>query len=164
MSSEKIIKEIIEGKKNILTPIFDGLAYIDVEVMDKENCLINLGDNYYIKTKLSKANEITKRINLERAKNDHSITKLDENTFEIRENIAIHQEEIKQKEEINKKNNDKKKTDKDEIKNKIIEENRKLLEKINENIKNAPKTKTKRLKLKKKEDIIETVLKKLNSN
>ena len=84
MSSEKIIKEIIEGKKNILTPIFDGLAYIDVEVMDKENCLINLGDNYYIKTKLSKANEITKRINLERAKNDHSITKLDENTFEIR--------------------------------------------------------------------------------
>ncbi len=164
MSSEKIIKEIIEGKKNILTPIFDGLAYIDVEVMDKENCLINLGDNYYIKTKLSKANEITKRINLERAKNDHSITKLDENTFEIRENIAIHQEEIKQKEEINKKNNDKKKTDKDEIRNKIIEENRKLLEKINENIKNAPKTKTKRLKLKKKEDIIETVLKKLNSN
>ena len=164
MSSEKIIKEIIEGKKNILTPIFDGLAYIDVEVMDKENCLINLGDNYYIKTKLSKANEITKRINLERAKNDHSITKLDENTFEIRENIAIHQEEIKQKEEINKKNNDKKKTDKDEIRNKIIEENRKLLEKINENIKNAPKTKTKRLKLKKKEDIIETVLKKINSN
>ena len=164
MSSEKIIKEIIEGKKNILTPIFDGLAYIDVEVMDKENCLINLGDNYYIKTKLSKADEITKRINLERAKNDHSITKLDENTFEIRENIAIHQEEIKQKEEINKKNNDKKKTDKDEIRNKIIEENRKLLEKINENIKNAPKTKTKRLKLKKKEDIIETVLKKLNSN
>ena len=164
MSSEKIIKEIIEGKKNILTPIFDGLAYIDVEVMDKENCLINLGDNYYIKTKLSKANEITKRINLERAKNDHSITKLDENTFEIRENIAIHQEEIKQKEEINKKNNDKKKTDKDEIRNKIIEENRKLLEKINENIKNAPKTKTKRLKLKKKEDIIDIVLKKLNSN
>ena len=164
MSSEKIIKEIIEGKKNILTPIFDGLAYIDVEVMDKENCLINLGDNYYIKTKLSKANEITKRINLERAKNDHSITKLDENTFEIRENIAIHQEEQKTKEETNKKNNDKEKTDKDEIRDKIAEENRKLLEKINENIKNAPKTKTKRLKLKKKEDIIETVLKKLKSN
>ena len=155
MSSEKIIKEIIEGKKNILTPIFDGLAYIDVEVMDKENCLINLGDNYYIKTKLSKANEITKRINLERAKNDHSITKLDENTFEIRENIAIHQEEQKTKEETNKKNNDKEKTDKDEIRDKIAEENRKLLEKINENIKNAPKTKTKRLKLKKKEDIIQ---------
>ena len=38
------------------------------------------------------------------------------------------------------------------------------VEKINENIKNAPKTKTKRLKLKKKEDIIETVLKKLKSN
>ena len=164
MSSEKIIKEIIEGKKNILTPIFDGLAYIDVEVVDKENCLINLGDNYYIKTKLSKANEITKRINLERAKNDHSITKLDENTFEIRENIAIHQEEQKTKEETNKKNNDKEKTDKDEIRDKIAEENRKLLEKINENIKNAPKTKTKRLKLKKKEDIIETVLKKLKSN
>ena len=97
MNSEKVIKEIIDGKKNILVPIFDGLAYIDVEVTDKEQCLINLGDNYYIKTKLSKANEIVKRINLEKAKNDHSIRKLDEKTFEIRENIAIHQEEEKKK-------------------------------------------------------------------
>ena len=44
-----------------------------------------------------------------------------------------------------------------------MEENKKLLEKINQNIKNrnyGPK----RLKLKKKEDIIDIVLKKLNSN
>ena len=64
MSSEKVIKEIIDGKKNILAPIFDGLAYLDIEVTDKENCLIHLGDNYYVKTKLSKANDIVKRKNL----------------------------------------------------------------------------------------------------
>ena len=162
MNSEKVIKEIIDGKKNILVPIFDGLAYIDVEVTDKEQCLINLGDNYYIKTKLSKANEIVKRINLEKAKNDHSIRKLDENTFEIRENIAIHQEEEKKKDINNNKEKDNKDKE-DEINNKILEENKKLLEKINQNIKNR-KYGPKRLKLKKKEDIIDIVLKKLNSN
>ena len=161
MNSEKVIKEIIDGKKNILVPIFDGLAYIDVEVTDKEQCLINLGDNYYIKTKLSKANEIVKRINLEKAKNDHSIRKLDENTFEIRENIAIYQDEEEKKKE--KEKNIGSDDAKDEINNKILEENKKLLEKINQNIKNR-KYGPKRLKLKKKEDIIDIVLKKLNSN
>ena len=159
MNSEKVINEIINGKTNILSPIFDELAYIDVEVTDKDNCLINLGDNYYIKTKLKKANEIVKRINLEKAKNDHSIRKLDENTFEIRENIASHQEEKKEKENINNKDDEKK------LDEKIMEENKKILERIeliNNKYLNNPRTK--RLKLKKKEDIIETVLKKLNSN
>ena len=169
MNSEKVIKEIIDGKKNILVPIFDGLAYIDVEVTDKEQCLINLGDNYYIKTKLSKANEVVKRINLEKDKNDHSIRKLDENTFEIRENIAIHQEEEKKKDKNNEKdkNNDNsdKKNKEDEFKKKIMEENKMLLEKINQKINDRKNNSdTKRLKLKKKEDIIEIVLKKLNSN
>ena len=162
MSSEKVIKEIIDGKKNILAPIFDGLAYLDIEVTDKENCLIHLGDNYYVKTKLSKANDIVKRKNLEKSKNDHSISKLDENTYEIRENIAMHEEEEKKKEIKNKEKNDK--NEEDEINQKIIEENKKLLEKINQSIKNSKNNYTKRLKLKKKEDIIEIVLKKLNSN
>ena len=159
MSSEKVINEIINGTTNILSPIFDELAYIDVEVTDKDNCLINLGDNYYIKTKLKKANEIVKRINLEKAKNDHSIRKLDENTFEIRENIASHQEEKKEKENINNKDDEKK------LDEKIMEENKKILERIDQiNNKYLNNPRTKRLKLKKKEDIIETVLKKLNSN
>ena len=159
MSSEKVINEIINGKTHILSPIFDELAYIDVEVTDKDNCLINLGDNYYIKTKLKKANEIVKRINLEKAKNDHSIRKLDENTFEIRENIASHQEEKKEKENINNKDDEKK------LDEKIMEENKKILERIDQiNNKYLNNPRTKRLKLKKKEDIIETVLKKLNSN
>ena len=159
MSSEKVINEIINGKTNILSPIFDELAYIDVEVTDKDNCLINLGDNYYIKTKLKKANEIVKRINLEKAKNEHSIRKLDENTFEIRENIASHQEEKKEKENINNKDDEKK------LDEKIMEENKKILERIDQiNNKYLNNPRTKRLKLKKKEDIIETVLKKLNSN
>ena len=163
MNSEKVINEIINGKKNILTPIFNELAYIDVEITDKENCLIKLGDNYYVKTKLKKANEIANRINLEKAKNEHSINKLDENTFEIRENIASYEEE---KKEIKKdvKNEDKN-LKKEKIRQQILEENKKLLDKIdniNKELKSKPKTK--RLKLKKKEDIIDIVLKKLNSN
>ena len=163
MNSEKVINEIINGKKNILTPIFNELAYIDVEITDKENCLIKLGDNYYVKTKLKKANEIANRINLEKAKNEHSINKLDENTFEIRENIASYEEE---KKEIKKdvKNEDKN-LEKEKIRQQILEENKKLLDKIdniNKELKSKPKTK--RLKLKKKEDIIDIVLKKLNSN
>ena len=156
MKSEKLLEEIIKGKKNILTPIFDELAYIDVEVTDKDNCLINLGDNYYIKTKLSKAKEITKRINLEKAKKDCSIRKLDGDTFEIRENIAIHQEEKEKKQKDIK-------DDKEKIRQDIAEENKKLLEKINE-LKLKMKTPTKRLKLKQKADIVDTVIKKLVSN
>ena len=163
MNSEKVINEIINGKKNILTPIFNELAYIDVEITDKENCLIKLGDNYYVKTKLKKANEIANRINLEKAKNEHSINKLDENTFEIRENIASYEEEKKEiKKEV--KNEDKN-LEKEKIRQQILEENKKLLDKIdniNKELKSKPKTK--RLKLKKKEDIIDIVLKKLNSN
>ncbi len=164
MTSEKVLQDIINGKKNILSPIFNGLAYIDVEITDKDNCLIKLGGDYYVKTKLEKAKEISKRINLEKAKNEHSINKLDENTFEIRENIASHEEAEKQKEkkeEIDSKD-ESKKLEEEKEKNEILEENRKLLEKIEEfkkSMKNRPRTK--RLKLKKKEDIIDTVLKKL---
>ena len=164
MTSEKIIQDVINGKKNILSPIFNGLAYIDVEITDKDNCLIKLGGDYYVKTKLEKAKEISKRINLEKAKNEHSINKLDENTFEIRENIASHEEAEKQKEkkeEIDSKD-ESKKLEEEKERNEILEENRKLLEKIEEfkkSMKNRPRTK--RLKLKKKEDIIDTVLKKL---
>ena len=164
MTSEKVLQDIINGKKNILSPIFNGLAYIDVEITDKDNCLIKLGGDYYVKTKLEKAKEISKRINLEKAKNEHSINKLDENTFEIRENIASHEEAEKQKEkkeEIDSKD-ESKKLEEEKEKNEILEENRKLLEKIEEfkkSMKNRPRTK--RLKLKKKEDIIDTVIKKL---
>ena len=157
MNSEKMIDDIIQGKTKILTPIFNELAYIDVELIDNKNCLINLGDNYYVKTKLEKAKEISKRINLEKAKNENNITKLDDNTFEIKENIALHEEEEKKK--IIKKNE---KDENIELKEKIRKENEMLLAKINE-LKNKKKFQFKRLKLKKKEEIIDIVLKKIKA-
>ena len=157
MNSEKIIDDIIKGKTKILTPIFNELAYLDVELIDNKNCLINLGDNYYVKTKLEKAKEISKRINLEKAKNENNITKLDENTFEIKENIALHEEEEKKK---NIKKNEKEGNI--ELKEKIRKENEMLLAKINE-LKNKKKLQFKRLKLKKKEEIIDIVLKKIEA-
>ncbi len=155
MNTEKLIDEIMNGKTNILTPIFNEMAYLDVELTNNKNCLIHLGDNYFVKTKLEKAKEISKRINLEKAKKESSINKLDENTFEIRENIAIHEEQEKKKEEKKEKDED--------IREKIRKENEMLLAKINE-LNNKKKSKTKRLKLKKKEDIIDIVLKKLGYN
>ena len=155
MNSEKIIDDIIKGKTRILTPIFNELAYLDVELIDNKNCLINLGDNYYVKTKLEKAKEISKRINLEKAKNENNITKLDDNTFEIKENIALHEEEEKKK---NIKKNEKEGNI--ELKEKIRKENEMLLAKINE-LKNKKKFQFKRLKLKKKEEIMDIVLKKI---
>ena len=155
MNTEKLIDEIMNGKTNILTPIFNEMAYLDVELTNNKNCLIHLGDNYFVKTKLEKAKEISKRINLEKAKKESSISKLDENTFEIRENIAIHEEQEKKKEEKKEKDED--------IREKIRKENEMLLAKINE-LNNKKKSKTKRLKLKKKEDIIDIVLKKLGYN
>ena len=157
MNSEKIIDDIIQGKTKILTPIFNELAYLDVELIDNKNCLINLGDNYYVKTKLEKAKEISKRINLEKAKNENNITKLDDNTFEIKENIALHEEEEKKK---NIKKNEKEENI--ELKEKIRKENEMLLAKINE-LKNKKKFQFKRLKLKKKEEIIDIVLKKIKA-
>ena len=154
MNSEKLIEEIKNGKTKILAPIFDGLAYIDLEITDKDNCLINLGDNYYIKTKIGKATEIAKRINLEKAKNDCSIRKLDENTIEIRENIINHEEEEKKKKEEKETDNEEK------IKEQIREENKRLLEKI-EQLNKKDQKESRRLKLKKKEEIIDIVLKKL---
>ena len=152
MNTEKLIDEIMNGKTNILTPIFNEMAYLDVELTNNKNCLIHLGDNYFVKTKLEKAKEISKRINLEKAKKESSISKLDENTFEIRENIAIHEEHEKKKEEKKEKDED--------IREKIRKENEMLLAKINE-LNNKKKSKTKRLKQKKKEEIIDIVLKKL---
>ena len=154
MNSEKLIEEIKNGKTKILAPIFDGLAYIDLEITDKDNCLINLGDNYYIKTKIGKATEIAKRINIEKAKNDCSIRKLDENTIEIRENIINHEEEEKKKKEEKETDNEEK------IKEQIREENKRLLEKI-EQLNKKDQKESRRLKLKKKEEIIDIVLKKL---
>ena len=110
-----------------MTPIFNDMAYLDVELTNNKNCLINLGDNYYVKTKLEKAKEISKRINLEKAKKDTSINKLDDNTFDIRENIAVHEEEEKKKKE---KKEEKK--DKEDLNEKIRKENEMLLAKINE--------------------------------
>ena len=155
MNTEKLIDEIMNGKTNILTPIFNEIAYLDVELTNNKNCLIHLGDNYFVKTKLEKAKEISKRINLEKAKKESSISKLDENTFEIRENIAIHEEQEKKKEEKKEKDED--------IREKIRKENEMLLAKINE-LNNKRKSKTKRLKQKKKEEIIDIVLKKLGYN
>jgi len=155
MNTEKLIDEIMNGKTNILTPIFNEMAYLDVELTNNKNCLIHLGDNYFVKTKLEKAKEISKRINLEKAKKESSISKLDENTFEIRENIAIHEEQEKKKEEKKEKDED--------IREKIRKENEMLLAKINE-LNNKKKSKTKRLKPKKKEEIIDIVLKKLGYN
>ena len=155
MNTEKLIDEIMNGKTNILTPIFNEMAYLDVELTNNKNCLIHLGDNYFVKTKLEKAKEISKRINLEKAKKESSISKLDENTFEIRENIAIHEEQEKKKEEKKEKDED--------IREKIRKENEMLLAKINE-LNNKRKSKTKRLKQKKKEEIIDIVLKKLGYN
>ena len=156
MNTEKTLDEIIKDKRKILTPIFNGLAYLDVEITDNKFCLINLGDNYYVKTKIEKAKEISKRINLEKAKNENNVTKLDDNTFEIKENIALHEEE-----EEKKKNKKKQNISIDE---KIKKENEMLLAKINDikEKKQSKKTYIKRLKLRKKEDIIDTVLKKIH--
>ena len=156
MNSETMIDEIIKGKTKILAPIFNDLAYLEVELTDNKNCLINLGDNYYAKTKLEKAKEISKRIILDKAKKESNITKLDENTFEIKENIALHEEEERKKniKKIEKKEDV-------DLKEKIRKENELLLAKINE-FKNKKVQKFKRLKLKKKEDIIDTILKKIN--
>ena len=156
MNSETMIDEIIKGKTKILAPIFNELAYLEVELTDNKNCLINLGDNYYAKTKLENAKEISKRIILEKAKKESNITKLDENTFEIKENIALHEEEERKKniKKIEKKEDV-------DLKEKIRKENELLLAKINE-FKNKKVQKFKRLKLKKKEDIIDTILKKIN--
>ena len=156
MNTEILINDIIKGKTNILAPIFNELAYLDVELTDNKNCLINLGDDYYVKTKIEKANEIVKRITLEKAKNEKNISKLDENTFEITENIALHEEEEKKKQ----KQKDEKEENVD-FKEKIRKENEMLLAKIN-SIKDKKKPLFKRLKLKKNEEIIEIVLKKLN--
>ena len=134
MNTEKLIDEIMNGKTNILTLIFNEIAYLDVELTNNKNCLIHLGDNYFVKTKLEKAKEISKRINLEKAKKESSISKLDENTFEIRENIAIHEEQEKKKEEKKEKDED--------IREKIRKENEMLLAKINE-LNNKKKSKTK---------------------
>ena len=154
MNTEALIDEIIKGKTKILTPIFNEMAYLDVELTNNKSCLINIGDNYYVKTKLEKAKEISKRINLEKAKNENSINKLDENTFEIIENIAVHEEEEKKKKKENKKEENV------DLKEKIKKENELLLEKINQlNKKKQPQIK--RLKLRKKEEIIDIVLKKL---
>ena len=156
MNTEILINDIIKGKTNILAPIFNELAYLDVELTDNKKCLINLGDDYYVKTKIEKANEIVKRITLEKAKNEKNISKLDENTFEITENIALHEEEEKKKQ----KQKDEKEEN-DDFKEKIRKENEMLLAKIN-SIKDKKKPLFKRLKLKKNEEIIEIVLKKLN--
>ena len=131
------------------------MAYLEVELTDNKNCLIDLGDDYFVKTKIEKAKEISKRIILEKAKNDNNITKLDENTFEIKENIVLHEEEEKKK-EITKKE----KEGDEDLKEKIRKENEELLAKINE-LKNKKKPNIKRLKLKQKEEIIDIVLKKL---
>ena len=160
MNTDSLIDEIIKGKTKIMTPIFNEMAYLDVELTNNKNCLINLGDNYYVKTKLEKAKEISKRINLEKAKKDTSISKLDDNTFDIRENIAIHEEEERKKKE---NNEEKKEKEKDDIKEKIRKENEMILAKINE-FKSQNKPKIKRLKLKIREEIIDIVLKKLNYN
>ena len=157
MNTDALIDEIINGKTKIMTPIFNEMAYLDVELTDNNNCLINLGDDYYVKTKLEKAKEISKRIILEKAKNEIDISKLDENTFEIRENIALHEEEEKKK-EIKKKQ--KEKEENEDLNEKIRKENEILLAKINE-FKNKKQPKIKRLKLKKKEEIIDIVLKKI---
>ena len=161
MNTDTLIDEIIKGKTNIMTPIFNEMAYLDVELTNNKNCLINLGDNYYVKTKLEKAKEISKRINLEKAKKDTSINKLDDNTFDIRENIAVHEEEEKKKEEKKNKEKKEEKKDKEDLIEKIRKENEMLLAKINE-FKNKKGPIVKRLKLKKKEEIIDIVLKKLN--
>ena len=163
MNTDTLIDEIIKGKTKIMTPIFNEMAYIDVELTNNKNCLINLGDNYYVKTKLEKAKEISKRINLEKAKKDTSINKLDDNTFDIRENIAVHEEEEKKKKEKKKKEKKEVKIDKKDLIEKIRKENEMILAKINE-FKNKKEPIIKRLKLKKKEEIIDIVLKKLNHN
>ena len=155
MNTDALIDELINAKTKIMTPIFNEMAYLDVELTDNKNCLINLGDNYYVKTKLEKAKEISKRINLEKAKKDISISKLDNDTFEIRENIAVHEEEERKKQEKKEEENKK-----DNIDEKIRKENEMILAKIREFNLN-PKPKTRRLKLKSKEEIINIVLKKL---
>ena len=155
MNTETLIDDIIKGKTKILAPIFNEMAYLEVELTDNKNCLIDLGDDYFVKTKIEKAKEISKRIILEKAKNDNNITKLDENTFEIKENIVLHEEEEKKK-EITKKE----KEGDEDFKEKLRKENEELLAKINE-LKKKKKPKIKRLKLKQKEEIIDIVLKKL---
>ena len=155
-NTQKILDEIINGKSDILVPIFNGLAYIDVSTTENKNCLVHLGDSYYTQTKLTKAKEIINRISLEKAKNDTEVNKLADDTVEIRENILCHESQKVEKQE-NKEDENKK-----EFMKKIKEENKKIMEKINKIRKEQnQKEKIKKLKMKSKEEIVNIVLEKL---
>lgn len=79
-----IINDIVkEKKKELLIPICGGMAYISGEIKNKEDCLIHIGSDFFIKKNLSKVNDIVKRRIENNKKSD--ITKLDDNTYEIKE-------------------------------------------------------------------------------
>ena len=155
-NTQKVLDEIINGKTDILVPIFNGLAYIDASIIENKNCLVHLGDNYYTQTKLTKAKDIINRINLEKAKNDTEVNKLADDTIEIRENILCHESKKDEKQEKKEDENEK------SLMEKIKEENKKIMEKINNYKKtHSQKVMTKTLKMKNKDDIIKIVLDKL---
>ena len=92
LKTETIIHNIIEGNSKIYVPICNNLAYIEGEVINKNECYVYIGDDYFIKTNFLKANKIVNEKKPDLIKGN--LTKLIDNTFEI---IEQHVEESKTK-------------------------------------------------------------------
>ena len=110
--TEKLIDDIINNKSKIIyTPICGELAYLPVEVTDKEKCDVYIGENLFIRTTFKRAKEIVKR--RKEALSRHKVNKLSDDTYEIVEQLN----DTKEKKEDN--NKAKGKFDEVYIKNKL---------------------------------------------
>ena len=84
--TEKLIDDIINNKSKIIyTPICGELAYLPVEVTDKEKCDVYIGENLFIRTTFKRAKEIVKR--RKEALSRHKVNKLSDDTYEIVEQL-----------------------------------------------------------------------------
>ena len=86
-ATEKLIDDIINNKSKIIyTPICGGLAYLPVEVTDREKCDVYIGENLFIRTTFKRAKEIVKR--RKQALNQNNMNKLSDDTYEIVEQLT----------------------------------------------------------------------------
>lgn len=143
--TDKIIDDIINNKsKTIYAPICGGLAYLPVEVTNKEKCDVYIGENLFIRTTFKRAKEIAKRRN--EAIQRNKLNKLSDNTYEIVEQLN---NDTKEKKEDRSK--PKEKFDEIYIRNKL---------KVDELLKqNKPKEEEKKeLKVKNGREILRQIL------
>lgn len=85
-NNNNILENIIKSKntKNILLPIYNNLAYVQVDLVDNKRCMVNLGDDYFLKTSFTKASAIIKKKKMTEL---GSINQLNDDTFEIIESV-----------------------------------------------------------------------------